>query len=83
MYFAQYLDHRVRQPSQENLPFVSHENIVFIAQVPTHFNEKKVIYHRVIALILVNIVPSWDIEGHELASIRRCPSEGQYSPISV
>ena len=40
-------------------------------------------YYRVIALILVNIVPSWDIEGRELASVRRYPIEGQYSPISV
>ena len=27
------------------------------------------LYYRVIALILVNIVPSWDIEGHKLAII--------------
>ena len=40
-------------------------------------------YYRVIALISVNIVPSWDIEGRELASVRRYPNEGQYSPISV
>ena len=40
-------------------------------------------YYRVIALILVDIVPSWDIEGRELASVRRYPNEGQYSPISV
>ena len=40
-------------------------------------------YYRVIALILVNIVPSWDIEGRELASVRGYPIEGQYSPISV
>ena len=38
---------------------------------------------RVIALILVNIVPGLDIEELELASVRRYPSEGQYSPISV
>ena len=37
-------------------------------------------YYKVIALILVNIVPSWDIE---LARVRRYPIEGQYSPISV
>ena len=37
----------------------------------------------VIALILVNIVLSWNIEGQELASVRRYPNEGQYSPISV
>ena len=41
------------------------------------------IYYRVIALISVNIVPSWDIEGRELASIRRYPNDRQYSPISV
>ena len=29
------------------------------------------------------IVPSWDIQGRELVSIRRYPNEGQYSPISV
>ena len=40
-------------------------------------------YYRVIALISVNTVPSWDIEGCELASVRRYPNEGQYSPISV
>ena len=39
--------------------------------------------YRVIALISVNIVPSWDIEGRELASVRRYPNKGQYSPISV
>ena len=39
------------------------------------------LYCRVIALILVNIVPSWDIEGRELAIDRRYPIEGQYSPI--
>ena len=40
-------------------------------------------YYRVIALISANIVPSLDIEGRELASGRRYPNEGQYSPISV
>ena len=40
-------------------------------------------YYRVIALISANIVPSLDIEGRELASVRRYPNEGQYSPISV
>ena len=29
-------------------------------------------------MILVNIVPSWDIEGRELAIVRRYPIEGQY-----
>ena len=43
----------------------------------------EMVYYRVIALILVNIVPSWDIEGRELASVRRYPNEGQYSPVSV
>ena len=38
---------------------------------------------RVIALILVNIVSSLDIEGRELPSVRIYPSEEQYSPISV
>ena len=42
--------------------------------------KNKKLYYRVIALILVNIVPSWDIE---LARVRRYPIEGQYSPISV
>ena len=41
------------------------------------------LYYRVIALISANIVPSLDIEGRELASGRRYPNEGQYSPISV
>ena len=40
-------------------------------------------YYRVIALISVNIVPSWDIEGRELASVRSYPNEGQYSLISA
>ena len=40
-------------------------------------------YYRVIALISADIVPSLDIEGCELASVRRYPNEGQYSPISV
>ena len=40
-------------------------------------------YYRVIALISADIVPSLDIEGRELASVRRYPNEGQYSPISV
>ena len=39
--------------------------------------------YRVIALILANIVPSLDIEGRELGSVRRYPNEGQYLPISV
>ena len=56
-----------------------------------------ILYYRVIALISVNIVPSWDIEGfelasvhrypnsegRELASVRRYPNSGQYSPISA
>ena len=33
-------------------------------------------YYRIIALISVNIVTSWDIEGCELASVRRYPNEG-------
>ena len=33
-------------------------------------------YYRVIALILVNIIPSMDIEGHELSSVRGYPKEG-------
>ena len=41
------------------------------------------LYYRVIVLISVNIVPSWDIEGRELASVRRYPNKGHYSPISV
>ena len=40
-------------------------------------------YYRVIALILVNIVPRWDMEGRELASVLRYLNEGQYSSISV
>ena len=44
---------------------------------------KYIMYYRVIALISADIVPSLDIEGRELASIRRYPNEGQYSPISV
>ena len=39
-------------------------------------------YYRVIALISADIVPSLDIEGRELASVRRYPNEGQYPPIS-
>ena len=42
-----------------------------------------ILYYRVIALISADIVPSFDIEGSELASVRRYPNEGQYSPISV
>ena len=41
------------------------------------------LYYRVIALISADIVPSLDIEGRELASVRRYPNEGQYSLISV
>ena len=53
-----------------------------------HLNDRSDIYmntmsYRVIALISADIVPSLDIEGRELASIRRYPNEGQYSPISV
>ena len=40
-------------------------------------------YYGVIALISADIVPSLDIDGRELASVRRYPNEGQYSPISV
>ena len=39
-------------------------------------------YYRVIALISADIVPSFDIEGRELASVLRYQNEGQYSPIS-
>ena len=39
--------------------------------------------YRVITLISADIVPSFDIEGRELASVCRYPNEGQYSPISV
>ena len=41
------------------------------------------VYYRVIALVSADIVLSLDIEGRELASVRRYPNEGQYSPISV
>ena len=52
--------------------------------LPSRFRkDNRMLYYRVIALISVNIVPSWDIEGRELASVRRYPNEGQYSPISV
>ena len=34
-------------------------------------------------MISVNIVPSWDTEGGELARVLRNPNSGQYSPISV
>ena len=37
-------------------------------------------YYRVTALISVNIVPSWDIYGRELVSVRRYHNGGQYSP---
>ena len=46
-------------------------------------NTKIKLYYRVIALISADIVPSLDIEGRELASVRRYPNKGQYSPISV
>ena len=54
-----------------------------IAELELHKDNTPMQYYRVIALILVDIVPSWDIEGRELASVRRYPNEGQYSPISV
>ena len=41
------------------------------------------LYYRVIALISADIVQSLDIGGRRLASVRRYPNEGQYSPISV
>ena len=41
------------------------------------------ILYRVIALISADIVPSLDIDGRELASVRRYPNEGQYSLMSV
>ena len=37
-------------------------------QRPTNADQAYILYYRVIALISVNIVPSWDIEGRELAS---------------
>ena len=40
------------------------------------------IYSEIIALISMSIDPSWDIDGGELASVRRYPNERQ-SPISV
>ena len=50
---------------------------------PNLMTKKFGLYYRVIALILVDIVPSWDIEGRELARVRRYPNEGQYSPVSM
>ena len=29
--------------------------------------------------MLVNIVPSWNIEGREIASVRKSPNEVQYN----
>ena len=45
--------------------------------------ETNILQYRIIALISADIVPSFDIKGRELASVRRYPNEGQYSPISV
>ena len=41
-------------------------------------------YCRVTALILENIVLSWDIEGHKLASVLQYPNSGTiYTNISA
>ena len=47
-------------------------------------NFMPIVYYRVIALISVNTVPSWDIKGRELASVRRYPKQGTiFTDISV
>ena len=57
---------------------VSHDNNMTVQNENnyTDSNLSMIINYRVIALILVNIVPSWDIEGRELASIRRLSQRG-------
>ena len=42
-----------------------------------------ILCYKVIALISVDIVPSWDIEVLELASVRRYTNERQYPSMSV
>ena len=43
--------------------------------------QRRFLFHLFIVCIIGFFVPSWDIEGRELASVRRYPDEGQYSPI--
>ena len=57
--------------------------LIFRSLMAMSLNAPLMVYFWVIALILANIVPSLDIEGRELASVRRYPNEGQYLPISV
>ena len=33
-----------------------------------------------ISILIPNIIPSWDIEGRELATVRRYTKEGQLRP---
>ena len=58
--------------------------IIYDMNIPdSGFMESIYEQYMVIALISVNIVPSWDIEGRELVSARRYPNEKHYSPISA
>ena len=62
---------------------MSIHNIGFYEEVKQIHHISIIKYYRVIALISADIVPSLDIEGRELESVRRYPNEGQYLPISV
>ena len=69
--------------SRPDLLFVVTAFIFLIVSATGMYKARVFLYYRVIALISADIVPSFDIEGPELASVSRYPSEGQYSPISV
>ena len=67
-----------------NISYGESKLITYDMNIPdSGFMESIYEQYRVIALISVNIVPSWDIEGRELVSARRYPNEKHYSPISA
>ena len=64
--------------------YLSRKNLVPKSQTkPFYIGTKEAPRDLINALISVNIVPSWDIEGRQLVNGRRYPNEGQYSTISV
>ena len=62
--------------------FIEIRNILFMHNM-WHMRVIIILCYKVIALISVDIVPSWDIEGLELASVRRYTNERQYPSMSV
>ena len=59
------------------------EKIICLPRVKSLHVRLTICQSVLICSLVLNTVPSWDIEGHGLASVRRYLNEGQYSSISV